>query len=161
MRILRELYKKGLLLYPRVENSYIQKSLYSYFPHPELEIINHYFEPLKQNEYACNKHSIILHLHNLRYINVSQTERVKKNIQSIVSDKDKFKKLLDLYKEDTYLRGEKKLDYFLDFQKNHYEKEKPKMKYFSNNKMNFLKDIQDLHEDIINTYESNSLIIAN
>ena len=163
MRTLIALYKQGKILYPRVENTYITKSLYSYFPHPELKRINSFFEPLAKPSYSYNESSLLLHLHNLRYINISQIENTKKNIIKIKNDKEKYKHLLDLYKEDVYEKKEVKLDYFLNFQKDHYKNKKPYLKFLSKRNENMLDEVQKLHEELLEKKydKKNQIFIAN
>jgi len=171
MNTLRKLYREGLVPYPRVENGYIQKALYSYFPHPELPIINDYFLPLKQDFYEYDENSLLLHLHNLRYINMSQVEmtikRIKKWKNNSSDEEEKALNTLSLYKDFIAEKGEAELDYFLKDIQNHYSDEKPRLEPIDYDSKYFLEDIQKVHETILNkddfiaNQEKNTIITTN
>jgi nitrate reductase beta subunit len=171
MNTLKKLYREGSIPYPRVENGYIQKTLYSYFPHPELPIINDYFLPLKQDYYKYDENSLLLHLHNLRYINMSQVEttikRIKKWKNSSNHERTKTVNTLSLYKDFVAEKGETDLDYFLKDIQKHYSDEKPRLEPIDYNSKNFLEDIQKVQETILNkddfiaNQEKNTIITNN
>lgn len=153
MRTLKKHYLEGLILYPRVENGYIKESLFSYFPHPELHIINPYFEPLKKSSYALSDESLLLHFHNLRYFNISSCENIQNILKGRIEGKkknlsSKDKQLIDNYRFFLNKKNEVDFDYFLKNQLNHYKKNKPTLLKIDYNKDNFLDEILTLHESI-------------
>lgn len=148
MQTLKKLYRDGLIAYPRVENGYIKNGLYSYFPHPPLAEVNSFLTPLKHEEYEYNEDSLLLHLHNLRYINLSQIEMTKKRIKNTDKKLDKERIVVDVYREFVENKSYSRLDYFLFQQREHYSKKKPKMKQINYQSNNFLDDILSLHEHI-------------
>lgn len=155
MRTLRNYYLQGLILYPRVENGYIKDNLFSYFPHPELKIINNYLEPLKKKNYPLTDDSLLLHLHNLRYFNISNCESVQNFIKGKIS-KGKpnissiEKKLVDNYKFFLNKNDEVDFDYFLKNQIMHYKKKKPTLLKIDYCKENLIEEILKLKEKLNN-----------
>ncbi|KAB7891307.1 hypothetical protein [Poseidonibacter ostreae] len=156
MTTLGKYYAKGLIQYPRVENGYIKDSLFSYFPHPELDIVNNYFEPLKNEEYKIDENSFLLHLHNLRYINISQVPNVQKRVKGKIDSKksdpilnDKDKLLRDNYKKFLDKKEESLPDYFIKNQLEHYSKNKPTLLKIDYENDSFLEHIIELN-DLIN-----------
>lgn len=153
MNTLISYYKQGLILYPRVENGYIEKSLFSYFPHPPLAVVNSLFEPLKFDAYETNENSFLLHLHNLRYMNISQTESVQKLLKkktknkSFQLEKNDFK-LIENYKNFLDLKNETEMDYFIKKQLFHYENNKPSLIKIDYNSENFIEHISELNSKL-------------
>lgn len=167
MRTLRNNYLKGLLLYPRVENSYIKDSCFAYFPHPKLNILNSYYEPLKKDYYSLDSNSFLLHLHNKRYFNVSNTESIQKLIKARITKKNKLNlnikdyELIANYKKFLEYKKEEDLDYFLKEQLTHYKQKKPKMLKIDYSKSNLLEHIEDLKNKLekeVETYSQNIAI---
>jgi len=153
MRTLRNLYLKGDILYPRVENGYIINSLFAYFPHPELNIVNPYFEPLKQKSYPLSDNSLLLHFHNLRYFNISNCESVQQILKGRINGKKRELTILDYKLIENYRfflnkKNEISFDYFLKKQLSHYQENKPKLLAIDYNKNNILDEILNLHEKI-------------
>lgn len=168
MNSLVSLYKKDLIQYPRVENSYIKQGIYSYFPHPTLSVVNEYFTPLREHSYPFNEDSLLLHLHNLRYMNLSQVESskklIKKNLNVSSNESKKQEEIVHIYKEFINNKNENDLDYFLKSQREHYSKDKPEMSYINYNIQDFIEDLQKKHEillyskDFIVNQEKNTII---
>lgn len=153
MRTLRNYYLQGLILYPRVENSYIVDSIFAYFPHPELKIVNSYFEPLKKEHYPLSDDSLLLHFHNLRYFNISNCENIQHILKGKITGNKKNlttldKKLIENYKFFLSKKDETDLDYFLKKQLSHYQENKPKLLKIDYSKNNILDEILTLHEKI-------------
>lgn len=153
MTTLRKYYNDGLILYPRVENGYIKDSLFSYFPHPELPILNKYFEPLKKEFYDLCENSFLLHLHNKRYFNISQTIKVQNTIKENFSTKSnnvKNKSLINNYLSFLDLKKQTELDYFLKSQLEHFASSKPMIYHIDYNNKDFIENIDSLNDKIQN-----------
>ena len=155
MRTLRNYYLQGLVLYPRVENGYILDNLFSYFPHPELIPVNSYLEPLRENSYPLTDDSLLLHLHNLRYFNISNCESVQSFVKGKIKENKPNltpmdKKLIDNYRFFLNKNDEIDFDYFLKKQITHYKEKKPTLLKIDYTKENFIEEILALKERIDN-----------
>lgn len=163
MNTLKNYYIQGLIPYLRVENGYIKESLFSYFPHPELPIINEYFEPLKSLKYEVNQHTLLLHFHNKRYFNVSQVQQVQGLIAKNYKSKDikQSQKLIENYRDFLEIKQKDDFDYFLKEQLEHYKINKPKLKEINYNiQSNFIEYIDSLNVNSENFFENTETLKA-
>jgi len=143
MQTLNKLYHSGIIPYPRTENDYIEKDLFSFFPHPKLPEINAYMTPLKKMEYDYNFNMFFLELHNLRiltpslYTNYNQhfkktldkDGKIKKEVQSDIDNNIQIykKHCDDIDKDLSY-----PLDYELNYYKQDYNIKKIKIENYKN-----------------------------
>lgn len=150
MQTLNNLYRGGLIPYSRVENSYIDSlSIYSYFPHTPLPIINPYFEPLKMDEYPFEENSLLLHLHNLRIITPS-TYKIKDKVDSFKKDTEKSEKVLERYKRFVDSIERDSIDYFIKDELSHYrESSNAKFYRFDYYKIKNIDDVLALNNKIL------------
>ena len=61
-------YFKGAIQYPRVDNSYFQENN-NLFPHPDLNDVNYYAEPLSKESYPLDRNTVLLYLGHKGLVN--------------------------------------------------------------------------------------------
>lgn len=87
LAFLQTSYQNGLLLYPRVDNSFILKKSFDLFPHPELSKIGDKTKPLSYEKYKIDKKNSLLFLSIARVLTPSNIESVGAFIDEVF-DKD-------------------------------------------------------------------------
>jgi len=106
-------YSKGLISYPRVSNSYQEKTSFFSSPHVGFEPFDEYSTGLKNNFYPLDKRTIILELSNVEILTPSTIENVFETIDLYYDDnlnirkgmEDKLRVLMEEFNEYLDAKG--------------------------------------------------------
>jgi hypothetical protein len=106
-KTLNQLYRRGIIEYPRVDNDYIQDKPFTLYPHPPLypksnpenRKKNFFLSPLNDDEIDLNRRTYLLRLSNLRLITPATAPRYYRKLEEFfeedMSPKKKRRKILE------------------------------------------------------------------